>query len=513
MKIEISRESGSGGVIEVTLSHGNHESTTWNTSMHDRTKIKDRPALFKHLNAYWAHLPEEKQERIWEIYQAMAKTFATVFDDNLITLLLKNIRELFDVMTPEDISKWMSLRGNAGIPSAIQDNYTEEGRYGSIKRFHDRTCLRADYRNFIYTALALRALMPVFGEYISRTEKINGAVFKEMMALPLISGSQLWDMPGVQWLIKYVDATLEQEKASDSAIIGGIGPSERPDWLLAKILIRRLTTEEFPVNGDDNNIMINIYHVVRNSLKNEHKSLMGPITSKFRNDADMGDDQERISRYEQYKERTNLSQGDMAPNRIWIEDYVAAAQRLDPTIEPAMVESCVNYARKQDNSAIHEHSLALIKYVVDPAVSAKGIDPLLLPTTLVSAGVTQALLWHWGFFDLAALVTARRFEVPADAMASGPEQRNRVPKDLAEELTRLYPHFVTPRGGRPQTERKKNMAYIAIDIMAELIFGFEWTLTCPPALAKLSNRITNDRMVAPADLRAQLAKLIIERIA
>jgi hypothetical protein len=148
--------------------------------------------------------------------------------------------------------------------------------------------------------------------------------------------------------------------------------------------------------------------------------------------------------------------------------------------------------------------------VMAPAIPPKGIPFLTKPALLRAMAVTQAVLWHWGFYDLAALVMAVPKVTSKDSTVGSLENRGRIPREVGELLTVRYPHYRKSRS-RDKSVRQLNAPCRAIDGYCDMIMHTDWQLFCPPALLDKANRFgKTNRMIVPTDIRGQLGNLIIE---
>lgn len=511
MKMEVSRTSVSGGITAMITEHNGTE-LLWDVSMHDRSKVADRDLLVKHINGYFASLKPEQQDALFAIYTKMHDLFQTVHEyEALVTVFQVQVKRFYKIATPESLATWMSLRGNVGYPSTVLDDYSQNTKYSNIDRFQDRTCLKSDYRNILAVALGLHAMLPVFGEFIARIEDVVGVNFKEMKTLPIIAESDLFKMPGVDWLINYVSAALAKAAVSESATIGGLGTVDVPDWLLARVLIRKLPIEEFQVIGDDSNLIIKVWHVINNGLSGRDRNFLGTITDKLRDKFGNDSDKDKSSFAEKIKVMTETSIGDRVPDAVFLEDHIQAALKLVPTIDTKRVDDCVQFALNLQSPVILDHAEVMSQYVLAPVITPLSIPLMDVRCHLIAIGITQAVLWEWGFFDLAALMTCQPVAQQREAAHAVLDVRARIPKELMEDLGEMFPYHQVLRG-RQQSMRKLNSGCIAVDMFNDLIAGSEWSVICPPELASKINKVSSRRMLVPNDVRIQLGNLIVKHI-
>ena len=163
-----------------------------------------------------------------------------------------------------------------------------------------------------------------------------------------------------------------------------------------------------------------------------------------------------------------MADGELVIISVYTENPYQMATDVDPTIPLDYVDQCLQSVRELQQIEISSEIVTLTQCVLAPSLSPRGIPLLPKPAMLSSMAVAQALLWHWKFYDLAALTTASKMILPQDMFISITGNRNHIPKDLQAELARLYPHQRRPRS-KQENVRKLNVAYRSIDELCDNI--------------------------------------------
>jgi hypothetical protein len=154
-------------------------------------------------------------------------------------------------------------------------------------------------------------------------------------------------------------------------------------------------------------------------------------------------------------------------------------------------------------------------------MSGRCIPHLNKANVINCVSVAQALLWHWSFKKIAAMLSA---SPPKGAsMSAGiTEPRYRIPPALITELERIYPYGQTAPVRKKQERESFVMAGVktpktnlpVLEDIAVVVDGFsknDWILNLPKDYWELiTGRPEQRRLTCPADIRVQMAQLAIK---
>lgn len=500
MRIDLIEGSGVG-LPQVRTVHGN-TSIVWQTEIYARTKFADVTNLFKEVNGFWATLQPTLQEEIFQLYISIFQTMEEITDprrcNDKLRVLVKKFYELHDLTAWR---QWVMLYGDIRVPVTMRDEYDTR----DIKSW---TYLRNEYTDLMVMAIYFRPMIPVFGDYIERIRKAVGNNNKEKFALGIIATSKLNDLPAMNRFTQYIEARVEYERLPNSAVINAMGPEELPSWLRAKALLRRVANGEVNVLDDKSSIISNVHHFITNALKSMDRNFNGRITDK--EDPSDSSDDDNISVVENHKVKQAKSDGVGAILGHYSDQIEDIAVKIDPTIDPVKLELACRYTLGLHKLVTMTHHTTVVQWVLHRAIAGKAIPSLNKQRRLQTIAITQALLWHWGFHDLAVLVTASTAPYDEDDGIDDTDGRgSRIQKDLVEKLLARNP-YSRRENTRSQNERQNNVCYRAIDIISKEMVDKTWVLSAPPELLALVTKNAGpNRMLTPPDIRTQLAKLLL----
>jgi hypothetical protein len=150
-----------------------------------------------------------------------------------------------------------------------------------------------------------------------------------------------------------------------------------------------------------------------------------------------------------------------------------------------------------------------MQWVMARVLPPRGMLHLQKRTDLTVMAAAQALLWHRGHFELAALLTAIEQSGDDSMQYGGTDSRARISKEQMEILDRLYP-FVRKPSGKQRVTKRTNPAAEAIESMSELFSEHDWRLTLPQEwVAQVTGNKNQRRYAVPHDIKIKLANLAI----
>ncbi len=502
---------------DATMVHG-EQSLAWNYSAFKKQQGKEIEAsanLFEEINSYWAYLDPTKQSQIFNVYVRIKNAFDNTENTKALTATLTPLMtELYSHHDIKDLDHWVGFYGKFNIPNQIKDDEFVENDESSNTR--QKTYTKDDYRKLMVMALALRAVVPVWGELVAFTEKhkILGTDWKEYSAYQLLARTGLMYCEAMVKLRTYVNAYIPQDKAKrpHSAIMAGIGSEDYPEWLLGVILFRRVCVGDIRNSNPDSHLVSSIHSYVITRLNPSQSSFIGHVREKNNRREEAGDEN-KISRLEGYKNRQDLPEGDVAVITEYAKDMYGLARKVSPTTPLELVDLSLSTIKPALQSRhVQPAQLTLMQLVLARAIVPKGLEYLDKDTFLAAMAVTQAVLWHKGHFEIAGLVSAKADEFGADSVEAGMSGHGRIPKELIEELDLLYP-YRTRTSSKQQKDggKTQNVAIYNIDQISKQLDTCGWTLTLPDEWVKVLNPYQpTRRYAAPRDIRGKLAALTID---
>lgn len=531
MRIDI-EQSVATGPASIRLSHGN-DSMLWDTATYAKSSDRKSPMnptlIFKEINGFWESLPQAEQTQYWELYVEARQILDNTFDlKDIQTALQEIVTKFYDLPSMEKLQHWVIYRSGVRVPADLKETFEDVGADNiSYPHRKEKTYLRGEYLDLVAMTVSLRIMVPIWAEFIRITRRQAGGNSKELEAFRLLYFSRINYVPAMQRLLSYVQltvSTLLGNEVHATAILNGMGSVEFSDWMLAMTIVRRLSMCPISSEDDVSNVITNVYQYVKMSVKGSHKrhskKFGGKVTLRKANE--VGEDGQKKTSAEVYKVKQEVPDGVRVLMRVYMSEPQRVLYRALGLTKPGSaalvqekpdgldtrLQQCLDLIHLLPDFVVMQHHVTLAQWSLAHVMPVRGIPQLTLEALKKALAVAQCVLWEWGYYDLAALITAKPYEMDDDMMLGAPETRTRIPKEMLEELNRRWPYIQPSRG--KQSFRQSNVAAKAIDMLCDHLTLSDWVLCCPKELVeRVSRGATSRRFTIPGDIRGTLAQLLM----
>lgn len=519
MRFSVSNVQGSG-FTEVMISHNNVE-LTWSTRAYSKVKLADPNRVFKELNEYLEQVDLITHNRIFQSYEEIHKLFRLGYDPSMLTnSLVHHIGEIYKNLPMNRLRRWLLTLGNLHIPADIQDSITEDSRYNK----RAQTYLKSDYINLATEALASQGLIPIWGEYMDQCT--DQELYKENNVVGLIAETEMANWPLLETdlmgeeiptvfdkLDGYIKYCVDNEPFSMASAFAGLSSTDKRVLLRSKVLVRRLTI--IPLNDpSSHSIVANVFRYVMTNMTPAERSTADRVAKKLP-EGGGGDDEDKTSFIESHKTKGRISPGDIEAFNIDAMDYELLAEIVDPTIDRHKLQLCTSCVHNMGPVEIRPHQILIAQWVMAKAFPARAFYHISkIPVNYLLA-TTQALLWHWGFVDLAIMMQVeplRHGEHNSTTQLSQTRMGSRIANRFRPQLDELYPHMKlqkTPQNGS-ETPKPENMAGLAINSCNQSIRSSNWVYHGPDALYKEAGQEMHNRvLIIPQTIKHTITEVVI----
>lgn len=516
MEMFVCNANISAEVTEAAIRHKGKE-IRCNIALFDRVSYDGKYDLFQHNNQYWATLPEDQQDRIFNLYEQIRSLYDVItnvsdLDDKLIPL----VNELVMEHNLEQIEFWVKYNSDIVIPQDIGADFVEsEISSNNITRV--KTYLRKDYQELVVMTIVFRALIPIWGEYIYNTKNEYGTEYKEYYAFKLIKYSVLDNCSAMIKLRDYVTHNIpsDKERSKATVIIGGVSTEDLPDWLLGLVVIRKLSAGDLRGVDTDGHLISSAYNYIFNKLKTLENSFAGNVRDKVPEDKSV--DENKASLLEGYRAKQNISDADIEATQFFVleplnDGVPEIAKFICPDIPDELIMDSVSSIEPLYSKPINHGQKLIAQWVLAKLISPGIIGMTEKSVTIRALATAQAILWHRGHYQLAAFVSAMEYVNNNQIIPMlGSDSKARIPKDDLEILDSLFPFSRKP-GGKKKIFKKINPAVNDIELVATMLAEKDWVLTIPDHWMKQQSSIFGGRrrIGVPHDIRPLLSSLVID---
>jgi hypothetical protein len=490
---------------EAVMKHNGRE-IHWSVALLEKTSFKGEFDIFEQINGYWGNLPTATQDKIFDVYQRIRDAFDKIWDSSELTrTLYPLVTELYSYHDLAEVRHWVNFHSTLNIPEGLKDTFKESYDTPGTR---ERTYLKEDYRWLVVLTVALRAMVPVWGEFIARTWKENGTTFKEYYAFRLLSYANIAKSEPMERLRVYVEHSLPADKSKAAAILGGISSEDFPIWILGLVVVRRLSVGDVRGIDPNSSLVTLIYKYIGQKVKGHDSSFIGMVKDKGAEGSPQ-EGENNLSKLEGYKVKQEIPAGDIATMEFYMRDVTALALRICPDLDLDLLQKSLLTVRQLEKEQIRDPQMVLTQWVMKKVLPPRGLLHLSKTLVLDAMAITQACLWHRGHYELAALGSAvAQTNNKGELQLGGVDSRARIPKEMVEELQALYPYARKASGKAGKTGKQPSPGQIAVENMATLFSQCDWKLTLPSEwVAKVTNNRNNRRYSVPHDVKIKLATL------
>jgi hypothetical protein len=366
--------------------------------------------------------------------------------------------------------------------------------------------LLREYLDLVVAICALRTMIPIWGEFITRNKKVVGPVHKDLTCMGMLTNSWIYGGSAMTKLKQYISRCITDDKPSLSVRVDGVGSEEFPDWLLALAVVNRVCVAEVYGEKDDVHIISVVYHFVNSKIRVTED----PTTLRAKTNFSGKSPGDEDSIIEGFRTPAAISIGDSVIMEEGVRDPQFVLERLEPGIDQALVDLCFATNKHLVNKSIGDPQKTLVQYIVSDILPPGGIGYINKLSLVNLISVCQAVLWARGHYLLAGFVSSVHSPNHANFSITTGDSRSRIDPALIKDLEFYYPNYKNPVG-RSKASKVTYPVIAAIDKLSEQIGSGSWILTMHDDLLKQEMfQRNNRRFICPREIRNSIARVIIQ---
>lgn len=494
---------GSSGAV--TIEHDGCPPIVFSTKPYGQTKYRSNVGvIFNEINAYMQTLSSGQRTAIYGCYGTIHQLIynARTHTKELQQALQQQIKILIDYVDIDQLDVWLRFPGRTPLSATAVDKLSDDLE-------ERRTFLAEDYRQLTSFTIACRILLPIWGEYQELISAISkgAAKTKELEALRLITTSKLFMHPSVQRILIYIEATVDAVGGSNSALVAAYGSDMLLEHLLAASIVRRLSVADIYEATDRGGLTKNIHGYIQSALKDfDSQQSRVRIPGSTGGDSETGED---FSRIESLRTKPEKSPGTTEKYKVWLDlnGPIQLAKAIDKSITDDFIQAAIQINKELVYVDLQPTQITIAKWVMHEIMPPNAIDNIgRHQMSNIIFPAVQAILMHWGFADLAILLTAQKSD---ELTAMTPMSYQRITKNTHAQLELMYPYQIISKASI--NNRQSNVGYVNIESIANEFIIAQWNVNIPTILApNFPNLRARSLIVAPADISERLAQLVIK---
>lgn len=494
------------GIAIIRIDHDNEVPMILSAGSYSTAAIIPRDTLFKELNEYLATWSEERQDRLWDIYVSVHAnlTNSDINTEALTQNLSELVAQIYQLATYENLKTFV-YRADLQYPEDLSETYQEYGPRG--RNYRERTYIKNEYRELVALALGLRLMIPIWGIYIQLIVGKSGNYYKEAEAVDLLDQAGVKDWPPYVRMEEYVAASVDGE-ASLSTLMGGLSSDKIPEHLTSLALVRKIAVGPLSVNNDKDSLARILFNYVTGThgrLDTRFTGSTGPIIAKRLRS---NDEEDNSSVWDMLNQTQDITDGDKMTIEIYTEGVDVLIERTCPELSMSRVQQCISACSRNESRTVAPFQKALIVWVVR-TISPDARELLSKKAILRLMGLVQATLDHWGFHELAIMVSAEKLESSHEESFMPSETRNKITRDQMVILNEQYPYY-RQETKRLDPNKRRNEVVKAIDEVVDQMAGHQWKPLAPRNIVeKIPVAQAMGYLYISGDIKQQLAAMII----
>lgn len=509
MRIEVENRGNGTSSFKTLITEHNGECLTWSALTYGKITFHNVQRLFKEFNECMAGKPMEVQGIIFEAYRRIHTSLKSTGGNELaehLQTIRKDVRTIYEHYTKFDTDALFET-------AAVRYPKTMSDEFVVVSGGTGRTYLTSDYKDLIKLSLRLRAVVPVFGQYMvtAHNDKSLGSAYTVSSAVSILDLTDVEEDPAMDKLYNYMDATLQKfSPQATAAVHRGLGSDELPYWLAKNAVFRRVAIGELD-NGDDlSSIVTNVYNLIKTILESMGRNF--GITRLKTRVPESSATEENISHLEAVRVSQALADGDKTTINVAYRDGYNYARVVDPTVPEDLVIRCITHTGEWASQSITRHQKLLPRWILSRSNSPWNIDCIGRESLMTAVGVTQALLYHWGYKTLASLMTAVPHMDVNTAPTTSMYPVDELPKETIKQLSEMYP-FYKATGKKDQSVDFLNPGFIGVSNASQAICQSDWRHARPDWMEREIPISDVGLILIPPNLKQQLAEVLIRSVA
>lgn len=467
-------------------------------------EARDHSGMFDEINAYIETLDFVTQHAIFKIYSDIR----ALRDDILVIPFSTQQREtttyvkdLYNLLDLDRLAKFILRDNYIARPANLLARDSAEAREANLNE--NINYYMEDYDGLIVLVLALRPMVPIWGEYIVINKTATGPKHVDHQAFLLLRETPLYYTEYMDRLRSYIDeirgsnSNQHRELADDAGALEGISSESLTEYLLAKLLVKRVAITSIHATANVS-IISNIFGNLRHNISEAIRFFR--LSPKY-DESTSSIDKKETSMIEKYKIASRLTHGDIQFIKTAARNPIGLLTQLDPSIPQELLGESLMVNNRNDFT-IEEHCKLLTQWTLYHIFPPMGVYELNRNEFINLISVAQAALVYWEIYDLAAIIAASRDDNTFNATST---TRSGIDERLLEKLDRIYPY----RKSSKRQQDKSNLAHNEITKFMIENINRDFNIRVTPTLETRAG-MTSGVFACPVGIINSLAKLLIK---
>lgn len=473
----------------------------------------DEVDTFHYINLY-LYDNHAMRQVVLDKYKEIDEIMHDVWDrKELVAAVSPLCCEMLDSFNLEHIEQWIVNQSGIYIPKTFKEEYdTSLDRDGLGSR--EQTYIRKEYLELLSLAIALKLMIPIWGEFIHRYKEELGNEIKELHAYRIIKDAKITQSRPYLKLLEYIQTIIDRypnDPKMTIRIMKGISREDIPELIASYVIVRRIPTSTINTNRDESNMVTSIHGFVTGRMT-ARPTLSQRIEDKLiGGSSGLDGDRDKASVLETYRTPHDQSIGNIEEMVWFLSDTERVINILDPNMDRDLFRVINEECKALHDVEITDTQITLLKWIISPVISPDAIIYIPKEVLIPIMAIAATYLWEHDFKYFSLLMTAveeSAVEEEEVSTISTLDSRSRLTDAYLQKLDEYFPYHAMSRSASGVITYK-NPVLVTIDEITDEIAGKIWRLTANKdrIVECFGEAVIRPR--APFDIRIKLADLIM----
>lgn len=401
------------------------------------------------LNAYLDYKGLEYKTKLFDIMLNSFKILQDyIMEQDLSRLPILAIHNILDYINIEDICNYIEYDYMLSPPDILKKEYSydleEDGKGSRIQ-----TYLIKDYYELISLAVVMKILLGPLAHFYYIKQNSIVSIHKEYILLHFIKTHNILEYPAIHKILGLIERLILQNNTTDDIsniriLEKQISKPELPYYILAVILIQKISLSTIVDDNNNNNIITNIYNYINNKLKSTADTSKS-IRNKFANLDNDTDGGEQSSYLENYKLFTQLNKGNevefnFATSSIEMIMKQLPVKQLEVIDRQVVNDAYIFYQKLLGHRLDYLH-IKIISCIFKSIIDPRALSYLNINNVINLYSVAFAYLYGLGYKELALLLCTRVDNIYQDTInITSNINKSRLAPEIKTKLYELFPY-------------------------------------------------------------------------
>jgi len=401
------------------------------------------------------------------------------------------VRDIYKVIPPENLM-------------ASFDQRIESDGLGT----RAQTYIQQDYYELAAITIPIKVIIGLLSMYGIMKTSSMAQVHKEYILYELFTNHPINNYPSIvklrDWAGVLINLTVKPGEIESVTVIEKQLPlAELPNYILAVVLLQKISIAVIIKDNQSRNIITRIYNYIINKLKTK-----GGSVAKIRDKDPLSDTDsssgDKESMLEAYRVVSNLTAGTEEELDWYVGNINFLIRDMGGCPNMALLEDMLQRNKCFYNVAITKEQLIIAGYIFKDILDPRALMYINIHGIINIISLGFVLAWERGHKEMAMLLSARALCSEEDEVDIGATPNVRVDPEIKKRLQELYPY-----NKQLNVNKIESVVEAAISEITYAVFGHKWLHNMPD---QCLTELFGERLprVLDPNFKNQLGALIID---